>query len=317
MPDIATERWSDRTIDSKSALRTFEVPASLVGSNLFNAQVYVALNFGCEINAPHPWNPFLRVTSDGPLADQTLGFPVYKVSVKYALGPAVDPTPPGPLQIQWDFGSESVESDVDVDGNPVFNTAGDVFGKLFTRTDALITLDVFQDILPAQYDAARAIAYANSSNSDQIGLFGYGTAAPGQVRCVSIAPAGQYAPSAVNTYIKQVYKFELKAGTVQDSDGVWDAFRARMISVGNNGWYSNSGTATFGRFWVRGKPTLNVRLQQNGIPFDPNVTVEGNAPISTPTDNKIDPKLLEIGPTATFMKYHKCKQKPFAALGIF
>lgn len=313
--DIATERWSERTIDAKTAVRCFDVPSSIAADEEA-ARVLVAGTFGCSIGAAHPWTPNLRVTSDGPKAVQA-GFTVYRVTVNYAIGNFTDPRPPGPLLVEWNFGGESIETDVDVENNTILNTAGDVFGQFLTRTDSLIGFTLYQDILPASYDAGQAVQYANAFNSDTIGLFGYGTVAPGQCRCISIAPAGQYAPSAAATYIKKVYKFDLKRGIIQDSDGIWDAFRTRMLSTGNNGWYMKSGTPMLGQFYRGASPATNVLLDENGLPIDDTVTVLKTNETAINNPDPLPAKLLEVTTKATFLKFRKCTPMPFLALGVF
>jgi hypothetical protein len=327
MPDVITERWSDRKYNSKTATRSFDVPSSLAFANLYTAQQLVADLFGCAINAGHPWNPWLRVTSEGPVADQSPGFSVIRVTVNYELANFTDPTPPAPLKIRWGVGGESIETDVDIEGNPIVNTAGDTFSRLFNRDDLVIHLDVTTQILPATFNAARSVQYADTYNSDTVGVFGYGTLAPGQMKCVSIMPAQEYSPGDATNYIDQVFKFELKKGNVQDPDGVWDAFKYRLVSVGNNGWAVNPATSAteIGPFVKNGNLKTNVLLGVTGIPIDSTIQVQFAPGVyATPVANPrpVPGKYLEVtgaafAPNAVFLKYKKRLPQPFAALGIF
>ena len=182
-----------------------------------------------------PQNTLL--VTKGPVIDAVLAPDYYIVRCDYAVLTndvvILDSNPLNqPPDIEWSVKEEYVAVDIDLDGNPIRNSAGDRFDPPSRR----VTFYNFKYLRwESSFNIGFSQQYSNKTNSAAVTLNGYGiTAAVEHMRCNAIVPVDRH-PLTANI-IRMSYDFDL---FVDDSLGRYP-FQHRFINVGRNGWYFNS-----------------------------------------------------------------------------
>lgn len=326
MAAVATERWSESELtfavelSQWRAVRAFDVIGAASKADAIRT---VIQQFGVLRNAPHPENGLLRVQQQN--AATPMGPTVWRVRINYAVPAGGDMTANDnplllPPLIRWSPSIDSEPFEVDPYGNPFVNSAGDPYDPSPLRDVACWTLTVTRNqpfFAPAQYGK-----YLEAINSDQFTIRGAGqntAIEPGSMRCVSIAPTGEYTNTA--KFVPVSFQFKVRPNNTQITKQAHDAWDIRLADKGLNGWYKDSnGNQQKGRFF-RGpvEVTDPVLLDGTGKPADTAITVTklNYAPIANPEKlpQKVRTEKQNVGGlNVTYLHYDRDKTLPFAGL---
>lgn len=333
MAAVVTENWSDyRWQRGVRGSRAFVITG--VASET-EARTALA-TYGVAFNGQFPTESRLR--ADEPDVGQLGPAGQYRASVEYTRSDQGEKTAreddplDEPPKIMWEPGILSEPSDVDAYANPIVNTA-------YFPLEGGASAEVMYGVLTvtkvqSTFDVSMMFAFANKVNSDTVAIPLAGTVAPGQMLCRSIRPTHEYDQNA--TYVRVAYQFWVRQGNLQDTDGLYDSWKHRLLNAGRMGRWNNGGTKTVGpfvsadaagrgdgRYTDRPEPTL---LTSAGVPFDATAWVLGGAgtdplttkaPVAPATGMVVATTLLESTTNAVFLKYYKHKSAAFAGLNIF
>jgi hypothetical protein len=265
------------------------------------------------VNAAHPLNSLLAVktrTAERP------GFNLFKVTLGYAIPPDASKFPDksnplaDPPRFMWDPGNISEPIDRDIYGNPILNSAGDAFSRDASSDFGTLFLRVTRN--QPFYDVKLHLLYQNRLNSDAFVIPLAGTVGPGQCRCVHIKPKGEYTLGA--QYVAVETLFELRAGTGQDPDGIYDGFSIRLLDNGTRSFDVNQKKGELFDT-QRTRVSQPVLLDGAGKPLDASsFTVYGtDQPHANPAKLP-DGVFTEKTDSAVFLKYRRFKPLPFSPL---
>lgn len=323
-----TERWSDRslTIDSSNnswkATRAFDVwdPTG----KMSDADVTNAVP---PINDPHPDSPLLTVKTIQTKRPNPLNLAVATLTYTIAPGAGSQQTDPlkAPPQAEWLVGSRSDPLDQDIFQNSITNSAGDGFSS--NTSDDVGTLFLSYQRNEPYYDVTKHQAYFNRLNNDTFTIPKAGGVQPGCARFVHYKPTQKYTFAA--KYVPVEYLFELKGGNKQDSDGLWDGFKKRILDQGTRGWYTDptSNNPARGEFFDKNGNRLSspIALNGKGMPIDSTIQCGGYqntfftpyAPIANPTplDKRIIADKSNTG-AAFFLKFLTKYTASFSSLQL-
>lgn len=328
---VITENWSSSPfVRGESATRTF------VGTGFTDADDFLASlaasPWSVAVNSQYPLDSRLRATV--PQVERLSGNGDYRASVSYirpeqgSVTERPDDLLDAPPLIQWSKGSEAVPTDVDAMGNPIVNTAYLPFDTQFTTSLNFRILKI--TINQSAYSVAQALAYEDHVNADTVTIPLSGSVAPGQMLCVSIEPTAAFDEEA--EIIPVAYTFHLRKGTRVDEDGVWDAWKYRILNVGRTGWWDDSGTKRPGPFV---SPAANnmaggviidspLVLENDGKPvsrYNAKVakTADGVAATAVAAPSTVNPLLLERDTTngVYYLKYYRYKKRIMGDLPVF
>jgi hypothetical protein len=240
---------------------------------------------------------------------------MWEVSVEYV---------PDPLQLPprliWGSGSIAGPTDVSADGIPILNAAGYPLEGASTevRYKTLTVLTAEEE-----FDVSESITYENTVNSDDVtipltgGKIVYG----GQMFCASIGPTTDFDRISLFTPIART--FWMWKGRVQDADGLWDAWKHRLLNASLTGWYyDDDEVAQVGNFvtLTGGQVSSPVLLDALGMPLVNKYKVEARPyvyKIPVPNPDPIDSDLIEVRPKATFLKYLRFLAVPMSSMAIW
>jgi hypothetical protein len=294
---VVTEDWSKRTfVAGESAQRTFLVTGAL-------DEIEAAAAVPVLSGSSHPLDVMLLA---GEPEVRTMAPGTYEVAVAYqsneldgGSSSAVDTA----MRFQWDFGEVSEEVEIDADGNPIVNSAGDPLEPPLVRSLAVVYLTVTR--WEHTYEVEKALAYIDHQNSDVITVQGQGVLQPGRMRCVSYRPQQSLKKDTKNFPVE--YRFELRA----------NGFDWRVIDAGYNGWHDSSGVKPGKIKTPAGKDAGSpVRLDGQGKPMESAFKVEGSTAVVAPRVF-VPGALLERTQHATFIRFRRLPWAPFSGLNIF
>lgn len=334
---LITEKWSARRGKFDANLRgwvqsaAYEVSGATDSATARNAvngligatfvQGVIPVNF----NDPHPSYTHLRCTSIEPAET---GFNFFTVAIQWTLPPGGDATSSDiplnqPLKICWEPGVWSEPSEIDAEGNPILNMAGD-------PVEPPVSLEKKTTILVVKkwqpyYDPVQAVTFQNAINQDQFTIAAQPQAIvvpPGQCMCQSIRPEEEYTLYA--NFVVCSYRFAFRPNNTAVSGVAADAWDIRLLNAGYNGWFTDpsSGSPAKGRLYFKGSPVgAAVPLDATGKPVGPGFTVsEGNYPvIANPhppvvgTNVDIETRTVN-GVSLTYLHYLRGIFLPFAGL---
>lgn len=255
----ATERWSDRRLtksaDGWTAARAWDVIAATSETDAIAASGIPA------INASHPLNGYMKVRA---LPVERIGFNMYVVRAEYGYppdgtewpGPGTESDPlDEPISIQWEAEEVIEPIDRDVNGAPITNSAGDAFAEPVQRSFTLVRFSIYRN--EPFFDAAEALLWANTTNSDNWTVPGVGMLLAGQAKCRFVTPTDSYRVDA--NYVKVRYAFEARK----------ERFTTRLLDQGFRAWYKDStdnDTRKPGEIFdaAGNRVTSPVRLNGNG-----------------------------------------------------
>lgn len=308
MPQRATERWSDRQyVRGESAQRAWDVIGCADEEQVVAA---VRGEWGVDQGATHPLDNRLVANKPVVVTVAPAGrMWKYTLPYRFTGGGAGGELDLPPL-LEWGHGWDSMRPASDFYKNALTNSAGDV------------SPDVEHESVPTSYltirrwesafDIQRGYFFRDAVNNDQFALFGKYQVFPGQAHCQGIAPAQAYKVDATPQVI--LYRFEFRAGKVQDPDGLWDGFKRHEVDKGRDGWYSSGNRSVRGHITngAGERVTNDVLLDGYGRPLDPDLRVAGAVPVGNP--NPLPPNVyLEFGPgNERYLKRQMKPLRPFA-----
>lgn len=331
MPTI-TENWSStgEWVRGESAQRVF------IGTEFDSADDFLtalaAPPWSVGVNAPYSLDSRLRATQ--PAIERINATDKFRASVRYIRPEqgSITERPDDPLdeppKIFWGKGTESVVTDVDAQGNPLVNAAYLPFDSQFTTNLNYRILRI--TVNQSSYSVSQAIAYEDHVNTDTITIPLAGSVAPGQMLCVSIEPTVEIDENAA--FVPVAYTFHIRKGLKQDADGLWDAWKYRILNAGRTGWWLDGSTkrpAPFCSPAATGAPNgivvdAPVQLGVDGRPFPVyNLQVakdsNGNTSAAVAAPNTVNSNLLELDTRSNvyFLKYYKYPSRELGSLPVF
>ncbi len=179
----------------------------------------------------------------------------YKITVNY--GPYDANTFPEnplehPIQVTWDNASYTKIVDEDINGDPVFNSAGDYFDPPVERDHARPVMRITRN--EQTFDPAIAAAYGDRVNADT-----FAGQDPGRWKCKPPTAQIQY-HQACGWYAIVNYEFELQTDPEQDG------WKKRIL---DQGMYQLSGGARK-PIQIKGQPADKpIPLDGSGVPISP------------------------------------------------
>lgn len=256
-----------------------------------------------------------RLLAGMPEAKNQDGPQNFRFSVDYSLHPisgdgttSLLNTPP---QYFPDVQESKEPIDRDVFGNPITNSAGDPPKE--NLTNDVISIFYTYERYEAFYDGAKAFAYTNTVNSDDVILPGFGRVLKGKAKCKSIRVAEKFNRNALA--VKIVYALELRD----------DGFKIRIPDKGRRGWSATSEGAYIDDIYFTNGDTKkqvseDVLLDGFGTPIDKTNYAIGES-LGTPIPHgiyvngqgQVEQEKTQL---AVFLKYTVKKSMPFAGLNL-
>ncbi len=275
-----TKAWSGRGAQRSANGREY-TEAYHVNNADTAASVYTATHSDGtpfpRIGDPHPDDPLAVVNRIS--APSWLGPQFAEVNVIYrtsgSRGGGASPEDPLDNETIYRprFAVRAESTDVDVHGNPILNSAGDVFGSKPQGTYTLVGLDIIRN--EPGFSIPFALGFVDKVNSDEFKIANY-IIKPGQAYCANIAPERGYKLS--ERFVPILYSFDFHELFPGDGDPVKRSFfHHRIIDQGKRAWgypgTRDSNPADAGVFEIldgEGKPvTTDVLLDGKGAPLKP------------------------------------------------
>jgi hypothetical protein len=134
------------------------------------------------------------------------------------------------------------------------------------------------------YDAAKALAIQNRTNSDVITVQGGGVVKKGQAFIVNMGVETDIYDGA--PYARITYNFKFKEGLLMDgNDGEYNSFFDTRLDQGEFGWMADGQIKKLGYFSNSDGMAVGViKLNGNGVPLDPTfkvTSVSGTGTVTT------------------------------------
>lgn len=314
-----TELWSQKDVSeeqlSVGATRYYSVTGTT--QELFDdRQVLNAPGIPAK-GASHPGWRDLRVVNKtaGP------GLVERVVSVRYAWQPGggTQTQPDDPLQqspeITWSIAQRTDARSWDIHGNPVANSAGDVFSDLPSVTEFSLVLDITR--WEQRFDPFKTRKFVNKVNSQPL-IAGDVTFLPHTMLCTGIAPADTFRAGA--SQIKMRYSFEIRptGDDVQGAQGLpaevrLGPFKWWTIDAGSRSFNGTSEPVELFRANNKGQHVgIDVRLDGTGKPLQPSEFAVYTADTTTTTP-KSNPK--PVPPGVSVVKASNCVFLGFDMIG--
>jgi hypothetical protein len=285
MPVQVTEQFAGKGYSLEapwSATRSFMVTGV---DNDYDALRATDYQSGLKVpQADEAITPGSPILCRGPSVPEVLSNDVRIIRCQYAI-PAdgtwakndLDPLKEPP-EVQWDPAEISFPVDVDVDGRPIVNTAGDPFEPP-TRRIKFKRLTIVRNEL--YFNLAKSTTFEDSVNSTAVSLSGVTTVVPNYMLCTSIGPAERYKSTA--KYVKMAYQFDI----MFSKDLGAHPWQWAFLNVGRNGWATVGGKKQLGAFATQpsGANTTvyawnqDIRLALTGAPITslfPDIKVQLN-----------------------------------------
>jgi hypothetical protein len=332
-PDVR-QRWAGEILRQASGAWTGQVTFDVVGvqssgdalAALASAPYFLAVNAG---NPPtHPKSSLMYLES---LVPADAGFFHWIITANYSSSPlGFHPNPGNPLNdpatYTWHIGTQSEPIDVDTYGNPIINAALDAFQRSPNDEQTILELVITRN--EPIFNPLTAIKYMNCVNKTQMIVLGIWPVAEGIALCRNIAPMGEASKLSPFTPVRYVFAFKRPYSSTQDSDGLWDSWKERILNEGIRGYWLNGSTITMGDFCYNSdsvRVNSDIRLDPSGIPMDPATfgiaTLGGHqAAVAAPRplpSNVIVQALPTIGtPNAYILKYQTKGLADFGELNL-
>lgn len=285
------------------------------------------------LNDVHPLNANLKCVN---IDAKPAGFNFYRVTCKFIVPPGGDATSSDdplsqPIKISWEPSTWSEMSEIDAEGNPLVNCAGD---PLEPQSMEWPTIQlVVRKNVPA-YDPSVAVTYQSAINSDTFQISGNNInlqIPPGQCRCRGIRPEEEYTLNA--TFNTIIARFDFRPNNTDQSDVAADAWDLRILNAGYNCYYDanemgddDDVNAQLGPIYFNGdKVTSPVPLDDAGVPIGDGYTVTayGYTPIESPAVPNVEFEYQTVGGdgddddnavTLVYLHYKRGKSLPFTGL---
>lgn len=301
MSQKASLRWSDSSYQpGQSATLVYDVVDC--ASDL---EAIAACGIGA--GTTHPIDGYL--VAQAPTVTRP-GFGLRRVSFAYARsdlslgGENANPLS-WPPTVLWRPVLSQEQSPRDARGNPIKNTAGQLYSNPPSRTFLDLSLVVTRNE-PA-FDLDRSIAFGNKVNEDDFVLLGKWRVKAGQCYCEAIVPQQ---PQSVRTrFVTVDYLFQFRE----------DGWRLRVLSAGRVGWYRRptDGKVVPGPIWHAGEPVSDdVPLNVRGAPIGESgqYTIAGQPPVASPLGLPRGATAEEAPDGSVFLLYPQFGTAKFAGL---
>lgn len=292
-----TERWKERkfgrSIDDKGVL-SFTAERVWDVDGVTNERDAVDAVPDAAIGAGHDTIADLTVSShDG--VEERKG--LWAVRARYT-GTALEGDDGGSggeptVTFSWEDGTDSFQTDTDIFGNPLVNSALDPFegGAQRQVSTGFYTVTINQPF----FDAKEAAQYRGKVFDDEL-VTPFGTFAPLESRCISILPTQPVFPK--QTIIKVAFRIEIRLKSEwPEMPGTMSPWDLPFVDQGEHGWGDDDKAHNIVAP-VYPFDTKSARLNGKGIPFD-----SGDAILQ----NKTTTKEIETPPGATIQDRSKCK----------
>lgn len=297
-----------RTIDGWEATDYFQV------SGVSSREEAIEAAGVPQVGDSHPFNSFLTCgsvqASDGPSIYQVVA--AYSTLFSELPTPAGDPLAEKP-QIVYRQQVEYLESDRDINYNPILNTAGDIIVPAGQYPIIVERISIAQN--EPFYDRAKAFEYIDAVNEDVVTFLG-ATFPAGTMRCIGIAPSEPFTADA--DYLTIVYDFEVRNNPAENPHQLW------LRMSGRAGWYDDSGSIQRGPFCYESGDlvTSDVLLRVDGTPYDATVkvlaadgeTVALAVPAPEGATAGVEPLQVREGPSQTLVCFKTRNTKTFTGL---
>lgn len=201
----------------------------------------------------------------------------WQATVQYGPWPASGPVAENPLLQPPDISFSHREFEVPVErdrlGNPIVNSAGDMFNPTATRDDSRLLISIARN--EATAPLALMAAIRNTVNQSEVVIPGIGTFAPRTLKAIAPQATLSWHPDVPGfAYWKVTYQFEVNTDEVFASDGTtliaqgWDTV---LLDVGFRYLEEDDEVFTRKLVMVDGEPAQDpVPLDGEGQVLDPN-----------------------------------------------
>lgn len=270
---VVSEFWSRRQWQpGRGARREFLVTdVSTEAEALAACNVAVGSTFPTDASLVVPRGGISVTTPEGPRAYHV------EVDYQYQRHPGIElPDPQNDVLIEPDWATSDRPIERNIRGAPIRNSAGQPFDPPVR--------DVHNDLLfritrtESAYDVAKALAYNNTINADEVTIPLIGRFLPGQLKLHIYRPLEPISLRA--TQVRVGYFFEARP-YYELSGGVRvSGFAIRLLDAGTMGYYDDKGTIRSGPIiFRRDSATADpqssetqvmspVRLNGRGFPLD-------------------------------------------------
>ena len=197
-----------------------------------------------------------------------------------------------PVAFEWEDGNESFQTDTDIFGNPLVNSALDPFegGAQRNISTGIYTVTINQPF----FDAKEAASYQGKVFDDEL-VTPFGTFAPLESKCISIRPIQPVFPHI--SIIKVQFRIEIRLKDnwpkMPETMSPWDF---SYVDQGVHGWGDDNKAHNIVAPVFPFDPK-SARLNGKGIPFDSADAI---------LQNKTNTKEIEKPPGATIQERTKC-----------
>ncbi len=159
-----------------------------------------------------------------------------------------------PIDVEWGWNSHEVVADIDINGNPIVNTAGDPYDPPLIEDDPRPTMSVTRNEPFIDFDLI--LAYRNAINNDQFSI-----AQPYFCRTLNIQPKSVF-HHQIGWYYQVKYEFEFLS-PIGNSAGNINGFRRTVLNQGLNALSKSDGKPY--RVTYKGLPVTDpVLLDKDG-----------------------------------------------------
>ena len=213
----------------------------------------------------------------------------------------VDPTLDDPPEVEFQIGNKSVMIDRDIHGNPLVTSCYTPYDPHQTRD--ITTMFATYRRTESTFNVKQALEYSNSVNTDRFNFLGFNTFEPGEVKCISIQPAGVIRKADERLRMEYTFEFSelIDLGSGQ-KDGAYN------LRVKDEGVYTTTGTG--------GNPVL-VKDDEGNQMIEP-VLLNGKGGEFGTSDGAGTPAgaLVDMEQEAAYLVWENYKKKPFGILRI-
>ena len=259
---------------------------------------------GIKRGSTHPLDSTLVAAQPEANAN---GFGVWIVSVKWSLLGRGNKDPSGKPRISWRRSVSSEAFDRDPDGNPITNSAGDVFDP--PPEDEVADRGFIIRRVEPFYDLDKAEEYENTVNDKGFTFLGRYTFKQGQVLCESIMPATDYDFDATSIEIEYAFWFRR------------DGWKRRIVDEGRRAFYYDDTDKTNKKAEIYGadgtQVSTPVLLDGGGSPLDDTLKIgKGKVDAVSAANPPAGAEVDRDSATMVFLKWKRKRETSFGGLEL-
>lgn len=148
-----------------------------------------------------------------------------------------------PVQYRWRPITETEPTDIDADGNPLLNSAGDQFGTPVTGFYNSYIVEAIRN--ESAFNPVFAVSFQNKVNQTNFTLAGQNIIA-GEALCTGIFPSGSY--TLDSPFVPVTYQFKIRERLTLSGGNRITSFVHRILDQGRRGWtYAGQKVAIYDR----------------------------------------------------------------------